>query len=220
MKQLKIHLPDKSKFGHAVCGFKGKGTTEWLSDDMRKVTCGRCLLISVNKTYAGVNQEPPVDVVVRSTGPNFINFIKAVRELSSLDIASHHWSEILRGSRGDRFFGLKESKDFADAVREGASPLTLVTGLSRAVADNIRLSLINTGAVVTIEGKLLETGVTQEQLEGSPIWRAWREMLALFVPDLKDIELLDQFHDDAMWPQIRQAKVGDVKRWLAAGGVK
>ncbi len=75
---------------------------------------------------APVEEKTEFDVVLKEIGPNKINVIKAVRELTSL--------------------GLKEAKDLVEAA-----PKTVVEAKPKAEADAAAKKLIDAGAVAEVK---------------------------------------------------------------------
>ncbi len=75
---------------------------------------------------APVEEKTEFDVVLKEIGPNKINVIKAVRELTSL--------------------GLKEAKDLVEAA-----PKTVKESVPRAEADAAAKKLVDAGAVAEVQ---------------------------------------------------------------------
>jgi len=113
-------------------------SVKWLSGEYRVVAEEVRELFSqavVRMTEAGVvagADAPPVEqkmeysVILRSVGPNKINVIKAIREVTSL--------------------GLAEAKDLVDAA-----PKPIKEGASREEAESIRMKLAQAGATVEVK---------------------------------------------------------------------
>lgn len=233
-KPKKVHLQDRSAtVPVSVCLTPNPETTT----DILEVTCLRCHRLAGIKTTEQGGPVETVDLIVTNTGPTVINFIKAVRELSSLGLGSHHWSPLLKseGSMGTTYFGLKESKDFADAIRYGNQPQTLLKGVGPDIAEQVGLKLKEVGATVQIvvagTTRIAPNEADPEQEWDSAmakvrdITKAYREMLALFLPNQKHVEMLDDLDDDEktghrLWPIMdgKTPRMADVRRWLAAGG--
>ena len=76
-------------------------------------------------TAEPVEEKTEFDVVLREIGPNKINVIKAVRELTAL--------------------GLKEAKDLVEAA-----PRPVKEGISKADAEAARAKLVEAGAVAEV----------------------------------------------------------------------
>ena len=75
---------------------------------------------------APVEEKTEFDVILKEIGPNKINVIKAVRELTSL--------------------GLKEAKDLVEAA-----PKTVVEAKPKAEADAAAKKLVDAGAVAEVQ---------------------------------------------------------------------
>lgn len=75
---------------------------------------------------APVEEKTEFDVILKAVGDKKIQVIKAVREVTSL--------------------GLKEAKDLVESA-----PATVLTGVSKEVAENARAKLVEQGATVEIK---------------------------------------------------------------------
>lgn len=89
------------------------------------IQLGAHLLAGAGISLSGGVSSDCNDVVLLSFGANKINAIKVVRELTSL--------------------GLKDAKDLVEAA-----PQTVLKGVTREIADNARLKLIEIGATVDV----------------------------------------------------------------------
>lgn len=228
MKVRKIHLKDKSHPAFAgeqktICGVRVYENV--VVTDLAKVSCKNCLKLAGETTEQGGPKDgdpTKFDVVVLKTGGRFIDVIKTIRQLLGEveGIPVSNFSELISHSGSGNYFGLKESKDFADAVRY-SGPQTLVTQVSKAQAEAIKESLSRVGAEVE-----LRDGFDRALDRVSSITQAYNEMLALFLPEEKYITVLDDLDDDDKsgrrpWPMVAKAPtIADVRRWLAAGGTQ
>ncbi len=75
---------------------------------------------------APVEEKTEFDVILKAVGDKKIQVIKAVREITTL--------------------GLKEAKDLVESA-----PATVLTGVSKEVAENARAKLVEQGATVEIK---------------------------------------------------------------------
>jgi large subunit ribosomal protein L7/L12 len=75
---------------------------------------------------APVEEKTEFDVILKAVGDKKIQVIKAVREVTTL--------------------GLKEAKDLVESA-----PATVLTGVSKEVAENARAKLVEQGATVEIK---------------------------------------------------------------------
>ena len=75
---------------------------------------------------AGEEEKSEFDVILKEIGPNKINVIKGVREVTTL--------------------GLKEAKDLVESA-----PQAVKEGLSKEDAEDIKAKLESAGAVITVQ---------------------------------------------------------------------
>lgn len=133
-RKPKTHLRHANRATEAICGnrsHKRGGGSPPLTEDITAVTCKRCLHLAGDKTHAGAGPTGVTyDITVVKTGNFFINAVRAVRQVTQ--------------------WGLKESKEFCDSVRDGGQPQLLLSGLSREEAEDARRELLAAGVEVQL----------------------------------------------------------------------